>query len=82
MTDVVFLVHAPNRPGWTCIEDGEQWPCDAAKRELRRLFAGKAVSFATYLTARLEQAAEDLHGIPQDDLLRRFVLWPGRENGL
>lgn len=75
----VSLIHAPSRPEWTCVSDGQEWPCEGAKRELRRLFAGAVVPFAAYLAARLEQAAEDLRDVPEEALLRRFVLWPARE---
>jgi hypothetical protein len=80
VTDLVFLTHAPSRPKWTCMTDGEDWPCDGAKRELRRTFAGRGIALGAYLSDRVQEAAGELEGMEEDDLLRRFVLWPTRDD--
>lgn len=64
---------------WLCVADSREWPCPDAKRELRRAFAGRGITFGNYLVGRLHEAANDLRDVSQDDLLRRFVLWPNRE---
>ncbi|HEU4421900.1 MAG TPA: hypothetical protein VFR67_05080 [Pilimelia sp.] len=39
-----------------------------------------APSANTSLTARMNEAHEDMPEIPAQALLRRFVLWPGRDD--
>jgi hypothetical protein len=74
------LTHRPTRPDWRCCYDGQEWPCQDGKRELRRHFSGQGRAFGQYLSARMNEAHDDMPETDERALLRRFVLWPGRED--
>ncbi|WP_203710450.1 hypothetical protein [Asanoa siamensis] len=74
MTEPMFR-HCYTRPTWTCVVDGDEWPCASAKSELRHQFGVRGRVFMDYFLNRLREARLDL---PDEDdwlLVKRFVLW-------
>lgn len=69
--------HVPLRPQWSCRADGDPWPCEPAREQLRAEIAAAPVTLG-YLYAQFLQAVEDLPGVPVGDLIHRFLGWAGQ----
>jgi hypothetical protein len=67
--------HRPERPGWRCQEDGDEWPCHLARKALAEAFVGNEAGLP-YHMARLQiVAADDLAIVDPVSLYNRFVRW-------
>lgn len=72
--------HRPGRPHWHCTICGQQWPCPAAKRDLREAAVNgqqREVRFA--LDSARQDAERDFEVLgvlrEQGDLHDRFLAW-------
>jgi hypothetical protein len=67
--------HGPQRPSWTCPRDGQPWPCEVVRKQLRTLFLANDERLAVQMAWLMDAAARDLR-LPAPALLyRRFVWW-------
>jgi hypothetical protein len=71
----VSNIHKPERPSWVCPEDGEPWPCELARKQLRELFLGNGERLAVQMAWLTDTAARDLALPDPAKLYRRFVWW-------
>lgn len=72
--------HAPLRPAWTCVADGEPWPCPGARLRLWSDYAGDPTRLAVYMSTLLMTAAADTgsRGALPPELFNRFMAWTAR----
>jgi hypothetical protein len=73
--------HRIRRPQWTCLADGEAWPCENARQHLRNSFQGIEDVLAAHLATLMSAAADDLKQSNPAKLYRRFVHWALEEKG-
>lgn len=67
--------HRVERPQWTCGIDGQDWPCELARKQLTEIHRAEP-EILTRLTAMLAMiAAVDLGISSPAFLYRRFVAW-------
>ncbi|MBO4205992.1 hypothetical protein GSF22_08220 [Micromonospora echinofusca] len=71
----------PDRPGWTCVECGADWPCPARRSGLLDEYGGTGVALGVYLGACLVRAMGDLDHLPVTELRQRFLGWLPRAGG-
>jgi hypothetical protein len=65
----------PERPGWRCQEDGDEWPCHLARKTLTETFIGNEEQLSRHM-ARLQIAAAVELGVADPaSLYGRFVRW-------
>ncbi|MEU7608407.1 hypothetical protein [Micromonospora sp. NPDC049204] len=69
------IEHAPNKPGWDCLQCEQPWPCAPAKVTLSELYQGEAQGLAMSLAGYYYDAANDLPGTPREELYQRIVAW-------
>jgi hypothetical protein len=67
--------HRVQRPQWTCVTDGEPWPCDPARTMMAKGWGDDTDALAGMLTVLMGQAADELHQSDPTRLYRRFVGW-------
>jgi hypothetical protein len=66
--------HRVRRPEWRCRTDGEEWPCEGARKLLADAYPDRE-ALVRHMAHLMAQAAEDL-GIPAPaTLYRRFLGW-------
>jgi len=72
--------HVPARPLWTCAVCPGPWPCPTRRRQLLAEYAAAPAALGVYLALCLADAADDLVGVPAEQLYTRFLGWgaPGR----
>ena len=71
--------HIADRPSWTCRACGKPWPCDPARAQLVAEMG--QTELAMYAWATLEDAAQDLPGVPVAEAFDRFLAWTRRPAG-
>ncbi|HKT02027.1 MAG TPA: hypothetical protein VJT31_21070 [Rugosimonospora sp.] len=69
------IEHQVRRPEWRCGTDGEEWPCDGARRLLGAAHRETPDALTRYLAHLMAQAASDLGVRSPTTLYRRFVGW-------
>jgi hypothetical protein len=72
MTD---QAHRPRRPEWTCVVDGENWPCATARRLMSEPHPDDPGKLALQMAQIMICAAEDLVPANPASLYKRFVAW-------
>ncbi|BFU47461.1 hypothetical protein KRMM14A1004_56980 [Krasilnikovia sp. MM14-A1004] len=78
-------MHLPARPGWSCEDCGQPWPCGSKRVALSAEYHGERVSLLIYLAFHLADAIDDFSQPdrgPVQDLYARFLGWiPRPTNG-
>jgi hypothetical protein len=69
--------HTPRRPGWTCRDCGEAWPCRTRQTMLREEFRDQPVAVVLYLAGCYEEASGHLTDLPSDVVYSRMFGWLG-----
>ncbi|MFG2099237.1 hypothetical protein ACGFJ5_01400 [Micromonospora echinaurantiaca] len=72
--------HLPVVPAWTCETCGGEWPCAPKQRRLLEEYRGERPALAVYLGSCLAAATQDLRGVPERILQRRFTGWLPRQS--
>jgi hypothetical protein len=67
--------HRPERPGWRCREDGDEWPCHLARKALTKAFTDNATELSRHMATLQITAVEDLAVADPARLYGRFVRW-------
>lgn len=67
--------HPPGRPGWRCQEDGDEWPCQLARKALAVRFKDDEDGLPRHMVRLQLTAAEDLVIADPASLYNRFVRW-------
>jgi hypothetical protein len=67
--------HGPERPGWTCRVDGQDWPCGEARTRLTAMFATCPDVLTGHMLHLMVAAARDLNLPNESQLYWRFVTW-------
>jgi hypothetical protein len=70
--------HRLGRPGWTCLADGDEWPCGQARKALLGHYGQDfeaAARHLLYLMGWAPENAADALGVPAATLYRRIVGW-------
>ncbi|GAA4682160.1 hypothetical protein Prum_053410 [Phytohabitans rumicis] len=68
-------LHAPGRPGWTCLACGDGWPCVQRKEQIRELTAGDQVLMSIYMRTYLGDACVDLSHLAVEQVKERLMGW-------
>lgn len=66
-------VHVPERPGWTCRDDGQPWPCAGARVHLACQY--DPVTLSVVMGQYLHNTIQDLPGMEPAELWTRFLAW-------
>lgn len=69
------IEHQVRRPQWLCATDGEEWPCDGARKLLKEAYRADPGALVRYLAHFMVQAAADLELHKPSTLYRRFMGW-------
>jgi hypothetical protein len=67
--------HLPERPSWTCSDDGHAWPCVIYKRRLWSDFQGQADAMREHMISWMDEAGAHLSSFSDSQLRIRFVDW-------
>jgi hypothetical protein len=68
----VIAYHLPDRPAWTCVLCGDDYPCAIRRAQLLEDFRTAPVPFALFMSVDFMNATADLPGVPPDELHARF----------
>jgi hypothetical protein len=68
-----MIEHHPSRPQWTCMVDGDDWPCELARKTLVEYHTDQQ-ALTRQLVHLMSLAADDLRVGPAR-LCRRFMTW-------
>lgn len=75
------VTHIRLRPGWTCSECGDPWPCLPSRTVLLAEFAGRRAQLRMLLGAYFADALRDFAeagDFDREALHARFFDWTGR----
>lgn len=67
------MEHIARRPDWTCVVDGQPYPCPVARQELAA--ERSPTQLAVFMWAQLESAAHDLPNASLGEMFERFLKW-------
>ncbi len=67
--------HRVRRPDWTCLVDGHDWPCRAARFVLAECYRADPEALGRLMAVLMAQAADDLDWPGPTALYHRFVAW-------
>ena len=65
--------HIAGRPSWDCRLCSRPWPCDPAREAMMTTMT--RVERAVLMWVYLEVAAEDIRGMPMNEIFTRFIRW-------
>lgn len=65
--------HVAHRTSWDCQRCLKPWPCDPAREEFRATMSQTECRIMMW--GYLEEAAEQLRGLPFGEIFARFFAW-------
>lgn len=71
--DGAAMEHIARRPDWSCVVDGQPYPCRVARKELTA--ENSPTRLAVFMWAQLEEAAHDLPNASVGEMFERFLKW-------